>query len=254
MKHTWKKLGGLVSIGVLALSLSACGSEEEGINSAVLDNLYQTTTATVETLVSYDAATMEQAMEENPGMDDFTKAAFTSWLDSQEELGAYVSYEEIEPEEAVSKDGTNYVVDLEGTFENGTADIQMVYDMKLQPESIGFSKVYTTAEKLQSAGMNTIVGLGTVFVILVFLTFVISLLKYVPVWVDSFGNKKKQAPVPAPAAVPAAPAPVEPVEEELADDGALVAVIAAAIAASENMSPDGFVVRSIRRSKKSNWR
>ena len=70
---------------------------------------------------------------------------------------------------------------------------------------------------------------------------------------DSFGKKKNQEPAPVP--VPAAPAPAEPVEEEeLADDGALVAVIAAAIAASENMSTDGFVVRSIRKSKKNNWR
>ena len=153
----------------------------------------------------------------------------------------------------LKKDGTNYVVELDGTFENGAAEIEMVYDMKMQPESIGFSKVYTTAEKLQSAALNTVVGLGTVFIILIFLTFVISLLKYVPAWVDSFGKKKNQEPAPAP--VPAAPAPVQSEEEEeLADDGALVAVIAAAIAASENMSPDGFVVRSIRKSKKSNWR
>lgn len=253
MKHTWKKLGGLVSIGVLALSLSACGSDEEGINATVMENLYMTTTGTVETLVAYDAATMEQAIEENPGMDDFTKAAFTSWMDSQEELGAYVGYEDVAPEDAVKKDGTNYVVELDGTFENGAAEIEMVYDMKMQPESIGFSKVYTTAEKLQSAALNTVVGLGTVFIILIFLTFVISLLKYVPAWVDSFGKKKNQEPAPVP--VPAAPAPVQSEEEEeLADDGALVAVIAAAIAASENMSPDGFVVRSIRKSKKSNWR
>ena len=55
--------------------------------------------------------------------------------------------------------------------------------------------------------------------------------------------------------VPAAPAAVqEPVEEELADDQELVAVIAAAVAAYEGTSADGFVVRSIRKSKKRNWR
>ena len=37
------------------------------------------------------------------------------------------------------------------------------------------------------------------------------------------------------------------------DDGELIAVIAAAIAASENTSTDSFVVRSIRKSKKGNW-
>ena len=40
------------------------------------------------------------------------------------------------------------------------------------------------------------------------------------------------------------------VEEDLVDDGELVAVIAAAIAASENTSTDSFVVRSIRKSNK----
>ena len=42
-------------------------------------------------------------------------------------------------------------------------------------------------------------------------------------------------------------------EEEVIDDGELIAVIAAAIAASENTSTDSFVVRSIRKSKKGNW-
>ena len=44
-----------------------------------------------------------------------------------------------------------------------------------------------------------------------------------------------------------APAPVVIQEEPETDDGELVAVIAAAIAAAEGTSADGFVVRSIRR-------
>ena len=39
-------------------------------------------------------------------------------------------------------------------------------------------------------------------------------------------------------------------EENLADDGELVAVIAAAIAAAEGTTTDGFVVRSIRKVKR----
>ena len=52
----------------------------------------------------------------------------------------------------------------------------------------------------------------------------------------------------AQAAVIAA-APVQ-AEENLADDGELVAVIAAAIAAAEGTTTDGFVVRSIRKVKR----
>ena len=43
-------------------------------------------------------------------------------------------------------------------------------------------------------------------------------------------------------------------EEELADDLELVAVITAAIAASENTPADGLVVRSIKRAPASKWK
>ena len=95
--------------------------------------------------------------------------------------------------------------------------------------------------------MNTVMGLGTVFVILIFLIFVISLFKYIPGLVE--GKKKESAPAPAAAAPAPVAAPVaEPAVEDVTDDGKLIAVIAAAIAASEGKtSTDGFVVRSIRK-------
>ena len=59
----------------------------------------------------------------------------------------------------------------------------------------------------------------------------------------------------APVARAAAPkaAPVVAEEEELADDTELVAVIAAAIAAYEGTSTEGFRVRSIKRAKTRKW-
>ena len=62
-------------------------------------------------------------------------------------------------------------------------------------------------------------------------------------------NKDKEVEVKKEAAVQAAPAPVATAE----DDGELVAVIAAAIAAAEGTSTDGFVVRSIKRRKSNRW-
>ena len=103
---------------------------------------------------------------------------------------------------------------------------------------------------MQSAAVNTVIGIAIVFFILLFLSFVISLMKYIPKLEAAL--TKKNAPAPAPAPAPAAPAPVE--DEELVDDGELVAVIAAAIAAAEGTSTDGFVVRSIRKSNKRTWR
>jgi hypothetical protein len=86
------------------------------------------------------------------------------------------------------------------------------------------------------------------------LTFIISQIHWIP---DLLGGKKKEEKAPAP--VKAVPAPAEAALEaapaEETDDLELIAVISAAIAASEQAPADGFVVRSIRRrGRKSNWR
>ena len=186
-------------------------------------------------------------------MDDFTKNAFTSWADSLEELGAFVEIKEADAEDVIKKDGSKYVVTLQAEFENRDATVEMVYDGKLNAESVGFSANYTMGEKMKDAVMNAVVGLATVFIMLIFLSFVISLMKYVPKLEAALSKKKTPETAPAPA-----PAPVQEVvpqaEEELVDDGALVAVIAAAIAAAENTSTDSFVVRSIRKSNRRSWK
>ena len=106
-------------------------------------------------------------------------------------------------------------------------------------------------EKMEQAGLNTLMGIGIVFLMLIFLSFLISQFKHI-----SNLTEKKDSKSAAPAAPAPAPAPAEEEqEEELADDGELVAVIAAAIAAYEgSTSTDGFVVRSIKRSKTNKWK
>jgi sodium pump decarboxylase gamma subunit len=88
--------------------------------------------------------------------------------------------------------------------------------------------------------------MGTTFVILIFLSLIISLFELLP----GNGSKKKAE---AEKSTPVDNAVSQIAErEELAGDDALVAVISAAIAAYEggaagSSSGDGFVVRSIRR-------
>lgn len=98
--------------------------------------------------------------------------------------------------------------------------------------------------------MNTLIGMGTVFLVLIFISFIISLFKYI-----NQADAKK--PVEA-ISIPTPPAPVieetEEIEEELADDTELVAVITAAIAAYAGTSSEGFQVRSIKRAAKSAWK
>ena len=101
------------------------------------------------------------------------------------------------------------------------------------------------------AALNTLMGMGTVFILLILISCIIALLKYVPRIVEKFGKKETEEPAPA------APAVIEETaveEAEEADDLELVAVITAAIAASEGTSADGLVVRSIRRKSNSKWK
>ena len=90
---------------------------------------------------------------------------------------------------------------------------------------------------------------GTVFVVLIFISFIIYLLGYIPKFQEKLANKDKKVEEKKEAPVQAAPAPVAAAE----DDAELVAVIAAAIAAAEGTSTDGFVVRSIKRRKSNRW-
>ena len=88
------------------------------------------------------------------------------------------------------------------------------------------------------------VGILTVFVALIIL---IGLIKVMELVING-ASKKKAAPAPAPAAPAPAPVVEETAEEE--DEGELIAVIAAAVAAAMEAAgeePAGFVVRSIRR-------
>ena len=92
---------------------------------------------------------------------------------------------------------------------------------------------------MKNAAMNTLMGMGTVFFVLV----LISIIIYGFSFIGKMQNKASAEEVKQEPVVPAAE------EEDLCDDLELVAVIAAAIAAYEDVPADSFVVRSIRRKK-----
>lgn len=108
---------------------------------------------------------------------------------------------------------------------------------------------------MEQAAMNMVMGMGTVFIVLIFISFLISCFKYINRFEEKMKNKgKKEDPEPLAAAEPAPAAVVQAAEENLADDLELVAVITAAIAASTGTSPSGLVVRSIRRAPAGKWK
>lgn len=182
--------------------------------------------------------------------DDFVTAALTSWNNAKDELGAYVEV----GDQTVTTDGNNVIINSDVTYENKTADVELIVNSKTNTsESMAFNINYTMGEKMEQAGLNTLMGIGIVFLMLIFLSFLISQFKHISNLTEKKDSKSAAPAAPAPAPAPAAAE--EEQEEELADDGELVAVIAAAIAAYEgSTSTDGFVVRSIKRSKTNKWK
>ena len=113
---------------------------------------------------------------------------------------------------------------------------------------------------MPEALVNTLLGMGTVFCVLILISFIIYLLGFVPdmlngskkqkASVQLAENKKQSAPAPKPVSKPV-PAPA-PAVSNPADDTQVVAVITAAILAA--MEPagtpvpaDGLVIRSIKK-------
>ena len=110
---------------------------------------------------------------------------------------------------------------------------------------------------------NTVLGMGTVFLVLIFIAFLISLLPKLTAIIESVGKKKKavlpattgnQVPVISGLKTAGNEKSEKQTDEEFVDDLELAAVITAAIAAAEMLPADGFVVRSIRRSTQNQWK
>lgn len=115
----------------------------------------------------------------------------------------------------------------------------------------------TMSQRLASAGANTIIGIATVFAVLVLLSLIIYCFKFVNIAAAPPAKKEKSPAAPkaqAPAPAKAAPAAAKAPAQDPMSDPALIAVIAAAIAAAEDKPVEGFVVRSIKRVKTNKWR
>ena len=200
-----------------------------------------------DTIILMDEAEME---EYENSADSFTVSSMEAWKTSKDELGAPLMDEDAGPVTVTEKSG-KYTVTVPKLFEKANVNFVYIFDRALNPTAITIDVKLPMGTTLIRALLNTIIGICTVFLVLVFLSFVISQLGRVPALVE---GKKKGAEV-SPAPVRSMPAPavtaaaaVAPVEES--DDLALVAAITAAIEAfTGKKSGDDFVVRSIRRSR-----
>ena len=240
---------------VCILALTACGQEMTENSfitkdkakmeaEAVADSLAET-----QKMLSPFGMTMAQYVEMSGGSVEEAALlinAMDSWDSASKEFGNYVSVLSEETEVTLTEDKANVKVKIQGDKvykgnKQRTATIEIVMTEKGY-DSITVNTDYDMSELMTKAALNTLLGMGTVFAVLILIFGLISCFNFIPK-IQSMFTKKPAAQESAPKAPAAA---VTEVPEEAADDTELIAVIAAAIAASEGAaSTDGYVVRSI---------
>ena len=233
-----KKLLLIVSLCLLAVGVFGCGSDANATyHGQTADQLAQDNIRILDELMTMSDEQLVMFQSMGDQMDPTLIKVLNAWVDVKDEVGDFIGYGEVDVTVA---NGTT-TVEQTADFSDRDIIVTYVYDKNMNVEDIGLDRVYSLGETMGKAAMNTAMGMGTVFVMLIIISLIISCFTFINK-AQKKAENKKAANAPAPAA---APAPVAEVAQT--DDLELVAVIAAAIAAATGSSTDDFVVRSIKR-------
>lgn len=260
-----KKILLMISMCLIVLGLAACGEADPttvDYNGYTYEQLKSTCEGTVTSLREMtdeqkQAYVIMKDMSDTEKTNYITSVAPTAsekdieeilrqanliirWDEAVADVGEFVELGDF----TITKSGKTLTCEQEVIYEERPVLLSYVYQYRnMEVEDIGVEAVQTLGEKMTNAGLNTLMGMGIVFIVLILISLIIYAFKIFPY----LENKKKAniaqivpqaAPAPAPAAAPVAAAQ---------DDLELAAVIAAAIAASTGTSTSDFVVRSIKR-------
>lgn len=225
------------------LCLAACGQEETAATGPIsTEQAVQIGTTIVEQMNMI----VSQGAVEEYAANAVVYNGFIGWESALTDIGTYNG---VSGGSVAFEDG-EVIIRVNVLGSSHDAEVEIILDETLSTYyGITTNVHYSTGEIMTKAGMNTLIGMGTVFAVLILISLIISCFTLISKFE---ARQKKETPTAAAASDPI----VEQIaaKEELAGDTELVAVIAAAIAAYEgSASADGFVVRSIRKVNKSKW-
>ena len=170
-------------------------------------------------------------------------------IDTTEELKGTYSYSNDKKTIIVTVPVTGSKTDSKGNPVTAEAEVILSNDLFLTVESCSLNIERSMGELMGRAAMDTLMGMGTVFTVLILISLIIWAMGGVPKLQEKLSKKNKtEKKSIQEEAVDNTIAQIIEKEEQQDDDCELAAVIAAAIAAYEgSVSADGFVVRSIRK-------
>ncbi|MDO4292219.1 MAG: OadG family transporter subunit [Eubacteriales bacterium] len=235
----------LLLLGMVAciFGTAACGQEQTAKESQMqVDEASLISYA--DQLIDALNQVVASGMQDQYSSDAVISAGLTSWETALPDLGDYLGITAHEVEVGTDE----AVVDVTVDGSEHDVIVTLVVDGNGQLTSVTANVVRSMGELMINAALNTLMGMGTVFIVLIIISLLISCFRFIPQLQKKLSGKKEAAvKEAAPAASAAAPEAISAQEPESSDEE-LIAVIAAAIAASEGRADtDGFVVRSIRR-------
>ena len=240
-----KKLIFLACCLTFAFVLSACGSKNETVlygdyTEAQLEASAENTAASLmaleqEEVLQYVSYYEAQAADSEDAALNYT--LISDWAEVMNSVGTFNGYSDF----SVDKSGKTITTTLTMDFSERDAKLIYVFNANsMEVTAVNVELVYSLGEIMQKAALNTVMGILTVFAILILISLIIYCFRIVPYLEKKFENKGTSEV----ATTTAAPSEVA-VDET--DDLELVAVIAAAIASETGAPTDSFVVRSIKR-------
>lgn len=227
----------IVSLCLVSAGVFGCGSDANATyNGFSAEQLAESNTGILDELMNMSDDDIQMYLAYQDQMNAATIKVITAWSEIRDEAGDFIGYGETVVTEA---NGTT-TVEQTADFTGRDIKVTFVYDKDMNVEDISLDRVYSLGETMAKAGMNTAMGMGTVFVMLIIISLIISCFTFINKAQKKAEEKKAVSAPAAPVAAPAVAAPQT-------DDLELVAVIAAAVAAATGSSTDDFVVRSIKR-------
>ena len=234
-----KKLLLIVSLCLIAVGVFGCGSDANATyNGYTADQLSANNTGILDELMGMSDDDLLMYQSYGDQMDSATMKVIKNWSEVKDEVGDFIDYGEV----VVTQANGTTTVEQTANFTGRDVKVTFVYDKDMNVEYINLDRVYSIGETMTKAAMNTAMGMGTVFVMLIIISLIISCFSLVNK-AQKKAEDKKAANAPAPVAPAAAPVAAA----SQTDDLELVAGISAAIAAATGSSTDDFVVRSIKR-------
>lgn len=259
MRNHLKRLLLVLCIITCAFGLTACGSSSnkndsltydeksvQSISDFVINGVLATfTEEQVDKFLELDAADIEKMFSEQIGIQvdgEGFKSGLDSWRSAKADLGDFGQITGTTV--TANKDTITVKVAITGSKRNATVEILL--NSKYKVTSCTTNVIYTLGEMMEKAALNTLLGMGTVFIVLILISLIIYLFSFMPKIEAAMKKKKEQTKTDV---VDQTIAQIIE-KEELSDDRELVAVISAAIAAYESGNGgtgDGYVVRTIRK-------